>query len=70
MTITNIKFRDDVRAAIDKLLAEHFSHPEWDGYERAKRRFSVVCGWDAPPERYDQTQYDLAIASYVTAAGL
>lgn len=70
MTTANLQIREDVQRALDKLLADHFSHPEWNGYELAKRRLSVVCGWDAPPELFDQNQYDAAIRAYVTAAGI
>ncbi|MGE5610006.1 MAG: hypothetical protein ACM359_12185 [Bacillota bacterium] len=37
----------------------------WSAYDAAKGSISRACGLDAPDERYDQREYDKAIAAYV-----
>jgi hypothetical protein len=38
---------------------------KWAAYDRFKANLSRICGWHAPPDRYDQNQYAAGIAAYL-----
>lgn len=69
MNAPTLQLRPDVAAAVQAAVVSR-PNAEWDDYEAAKQRIIAACGRDAPAERFDQEQYDLAIASYLNAVNL
>jgi len=80
MTHLLVRLRPDVQRTVDRVVAEAFplipdrGQPVprrlWELYGRAKADVSAQCGWDAPADRYDPEQYELAVRSFVDRVGI
>lgn len=67
MQTQTTQLRPDVEQVVTDYAVTSIMHDadKWEGYEQAKAAISRQCGWDAPPDRRDQGQYDEAISRYL-----
>jgi len=66
----NEKLRPDVAECLERLVQTTALPATWSDYQRAKLRLSTCCGWDAPKNRFEQKQYDLALKTFLEAVDL
>lgn len=60
--------RPDVGELVDRLIVEakgKRGHARERHYRVAQQRIDATCGWRSTGGRFDQTQYDMAIAAYL-----
>ena len=59
-----------VVSVVDDLISITAQPATFQDYERAKFALSCACGFHAPPDKYDQEQYDAALRLYCQKVGL